>query len=271
VAEEVAPVAVTTTAPVANEKKVLLEKKMQQEAPHLLDLSKKALISLEKVGLQEHVAKVAICLDISGSMSNLYKSGKIQHFVERILALGTRFDDDGAIDVFLFGKNAYDAGELTISNSRSYINGLLKTYRLEGSTYYSKVVTMIRKHYLGSSSHRKKPLPQDVPIYVMFVTDGDTFDPDQTTKQMINASFEPIFWQFMAIDEMRKGLFGQSQKSPFKYLEHLDTLEGRYIDNASFFSVQDPAAIPDNELYDLLMNEYPQWVKEAKVKGLIMP
>ena len=256
-------------APLINEKKVLLEKKMKQEAPHLIDLSKKAQISLEKVGLQQHVAKVALCLDISGSMTNLYKTGKIQHFVERILALATRFDDDGAIDLFLFGRKAYDAGELTISNNRDYIKKLLKKYRLEGSTYYSKVITMIRKHYLGTSSHRKNPMPQDSPVYVMFVTDGDTFDPDQTTKQIVNASYEPIFWQFMAINESKKGLFSKSRSSEFKYLEHLDTLEGRYIDNAGFFSIKDPAAIPDDELYDLLMGEYPQWVKEAKAKGLL--
>ena len=269
VAEEVAATTVAP-APVVNEKKILLEKKMQQEAPYLLDLSKKAQISLEKVGLQQHTAKVALCLDISGSMSNLYKTGKIQHFVERILALGTRFDDDGSIDIFLFGKNAHDAGELTISNNRTFITELLKTYSLEPSTYYSKAVTLIRKHYIGSSSHRKNPVPQDVPVYVMFVTDGDTFDQDQTTKQIVNASFEPIFWQFMAIDESRSGLFGRSRQSQFKYLEQLDTLAGRYVDNAGFFSVKDPAAIPDDELYDLLMSEYPQWVKEAKVKGLTM-
>ena len=259
----------TPTAPV-NEKKILLEKKIQQEAPHLIDLSKKAQISLEKVGLQQHVAKVALCLDISGSMSKLYKTGKIQHFVERILALGTRFDDDGSIDIFLFGKNAHDAGELTISNNRHFIKDLLQQYKLESSTYYSKAITMIRKHYIGSSSHRKQPVPMDSPVYVMFVTDGDTFDREQTTKQIVNASYEPIFWQFMAIDENKdkKGLFG-STRSSFKYLEELDSLDGRFMDNAGFFSVSDPADIPDQELYDLLMSEYPGWVKEAKIKGLI--
>ncbi|MGN7478740.1 VWA domain-containing protein [Solibacillus silvestris] len=256
-------------APV-NDKKVQLEKRLEKEAPHLLDLSKKALVSLEKVGLQQHQAKVALCLDISGSMSSLYASGKIQHFIERILALATRFDDNGSIDIFLFGKNAHDAGELTIANNQNFLGQLLKTYPLEGSTYYSKAITLIRKHYIGSSSHRKKPAPQDIPVYVMFVTDGDTFDRDQTTKQIVNASFEPIFWQFMAIDETRKGLFGRSRQSQFKYLEELDTLEGRYIDNAGFFSVQNPAAVADNELYDLLMEEYPQWIKEAKMKGLLL-
>ena len=103
----------------------------------------------------------------------------------------------------------------------------------------------------------------------MFVTDGDTFDPDKTTKQIVNASYEPIFWQFMAIDESKRGLFGKSSSSQFKYLQHLDTLKGRFIDNAGFFSIKNPAVIPDEELYDLLMGEYPQWLKEAKTKGLL--
>jgi stress response protein SCP2 len=261
---------VSAPQPIVNDKKVLLEKRMAKEAPYLLDLSKKASVSLEKVGLQQHVAKVALCLDISGSMVNLYRSKKIQHFLERILALGTRFDDDGAIDIFLFGKNAYDAGELNISNSRTFLNRLMKDYPLEGSTFYSKAITLIRKHYIGSSSHRRKPSPLDVPVYVMFVTDGDTFDREQTTKQIVNASYEPIFWQFMAIDETKKTLFGRTKQSQFTYLEQLDTLDGRYVDNAGFFVVHDPSEIPDEQLYDLLMSEYPQWVKVANVKGLVL-
>ena len=122
-AAEEPPQSVVQPSPV-NNKKILLEKRLEKEAPHLLDLSKKALISLEKVGLAQHQAKVALCLDISGSMSRLYSSGKIQHFVERILALATRFDDDGSIDIFLFGKNAHDAGELTISNVNGYLTEL---------------------------------------------------------------------------------------------------------------------------------------------------
>ena len=86
-AQEPISAASTASAAPVLDKKVLLEKKMEQKAPKLLDLSKKAKISLEKVGLQNHTAKVALCLDISGSMSKMYRSGKIQEFVERILAL----------------------------------------------------------------------------------------------------------------------------------------------------------------------------------------
>ncbi|HWK23149.1 MAG TPA: VWA domain-containing protein [Ureibacillus sp.] len=264
-----------TAPPISSvlDKKIQLEKKMEQKAPKLLDLSKKAKISLEKVGLQNHHAKVALCLDISGSMSKMYRSGKIQEFVERILALGTRFDDDGSIDVFLFGKNAYDVGEITIDNFNGSVDRLIKQHPLEGNTYYGKAMKIIRKHYLGSSSKRNKPYSQKYPIYVMFVTDGAPFDKADATSHIQDSSFEPIFWQFMAIGKSnksakkKKGFF--SGQSNFTFLEQLDNLNGRYLDNANFFSVEDPLEVLDTELYDLLMTEYPSWVKSASQKGLI--
>ncbi|WP_042461618.1 VWA domain-containing protein [Neobacillus dielmonensis] len=269
------PVAAAPTPPPVNTKRVMLEKKMEQKAPKILDLSKKAKVSLEKVGLQNHTAKVALCLDISGSMSGLYRSGKIQEFAERILALGTRFDDDGSIDIFLFGGKAHDAGELTIDNFNGFVNRLIKQYPLEGSTYYGKAMHVIRQHYIGSASKRNKPFSKDIPVYVMFVTDGATFDEKETISHLQNSSYEPIFWQFMAIGKSNKGTkkrgFRALFQSDFTFLEQLDNLTGRYIDNADFFSVEDPQAVSEQELYDLLMQEYPEWVKTASVKGLIQP
>ncbi|WP_080844492.1 VWA domain-containing protein [Cytobacillus gottheilii] len=255
-------------------KKIMLEKKMAEQAPKLLDLSKKAKVSLEKAGLHDHQAKVALCLDISGSMHSLYRSGKIQEFAERILALGTRFDDDGTIDIFLFGANAHDAGELSVDNFSGFVNNLIKKYPLEGGTYYGKAMKTIREHYFGSASKRNSPYASKVPVYVMFVTDGATFDESSTISHIQNASYEPLFWQFMAIGKANKGtkkrgFFSSVFQSDFTFLEKLDDLKGRYIDNADFFSVEDPGLISDGELYDLLMQEYPQWVREAKQKGLI--
>ena len=283
-AEEQAPVVAVpasasapapTPAPPVLDKKILLEKKMEQKAPKLLDLSKKAKISLEKVGLQDHNAKVALCLDISGSMSKMYRSGKIQEFVERILALGTRFDDDGSIDVFLFGKNAYDAGEITIDNFNGSVDRLIKQHPLEGNTYYGKAMKSIRKHYFGHGGKQDKPFSQKYPVYVMFVTDGAPFDKSDATSHIQHSSYEPIFWQFMAIGKSNKsakkkgGFFSSLIQSDFSFLEQLDNLTGRYLDNANFFSVEDPLEVSDTELYDLLMTEYPGWVKAASQKGLI--
>lgn len=254
-------------------------KKIEQEAPQLINLAKKADISLQKVNLTNHQAKVALCLDISGSMSSLYSSGKIQRLAEKILALGCRFDDNGSIDIFLFGENAHQVGEMTLANFQNFIPNVQQKYPLEGGTYYGKVMKKIRSFYfpLGRGGSRKSPVSSKQPVYVMFVTDGATFDESETEEQLKWSSFEPVFWQFMAIGKSRKdvqgdGFFGWLNKafaSDFTFLEKLDDLSDRYVDNADFFSLEDPESVPDERLYDLLMTEYPSWVKLAKTKKLL--
>jgi hypothetical protein len=230
-----------------------------EKAPKILNLAKKADISLKKVNLTDHKAKVALCLDISGSMTRLYSSGKIQQLAEKILALGCRFDDNGSIDIFLFGANAHNAGEMTIDNFTDFIANMLREYRLERGTNYGKVMKLIRNVYFpdGNGEHRNSPAASTQPVYVMFVTDGATQDVPESEQQVKWSSYEPIFWQFMAIDD-----------SP-EFLEQLDNMSGRYVDNANFFSVEDPEMIGDEQLYDLLMTEYPNWLRLATQKSLL--
>ncbi len=67
----------------------------------------------------------------------------------------------------------------------------------------------------------------------------------------------------------KKGRFASGGE--FEFLEELDNLEGRFVDNANFFAVEDPAAIPDEALYELLMGEYPGWLTLARQGGLLPP
>ena len=110
----------------------------------------------------------------------------------------------------------------------------------------------------------------------MFVTDGQTQDEEFARNQMRSAAYEPLFWQFMAIGKSKKdvraaggGFFAKLLASDFGFLESLDTMSDRHIDNANFFSVQDPALISDENLFDLMMKEYPDWLRGAKSKGLL--
>ena len=255
-------------------KRIQLEKRVQAEAPHLVSLVKNASVSLEKVGLGEHRAKVCLVLDISGSMSALYKQGLVQKFAERILALGCRFDDDGEIDVFLFGENVHQPQPMGLSNCTKYVQDAIKHHPLEGYTRYGRAVQAVRAFYFpdAKGNERSKPFKGDMPVYVMFVTDGGTSDQPLTEKQLRWSSREPIFWQFMGIGEGKKSksakLSGYAE-SDFPFLEKLDELDGRLIDNANFFSVSSPDEYSDSELYDLLMTEYPGWIKLAQQNGLL--
>ncbi len=70
----------------------------------IIDLSKKAAFIANKHDIEGLRAQVVLVLDISKSMNRLYKSGVMQRAIERILALALNFDDDGSIDLFLFGQ-----------------------------------------------------------------------------------------------------------------------------------------------------------------------
>ena len=254
--------------------RIMLEKRVEREAPQLINLVKDAGISLAKVGLSTHRAKVALVLDISGSMSALYKQGLVQKFCDRILALGCKFDDDGEIDVFLFGSNVHQPTPMSLSNAPTYIEDVIARHPLEGDTRYGRAMEAVRKFYFpkGKAEKRKGPVRGAMPVYVMFVTDGSTSDQPRTEKQLRWSSDEPIFWQFMGIG---KGRTSKSKRmaalsdSDFPFLEKLDDLGGRLIDNANYFSVTSPDEHGDSELYDLLMTEYPGWLKLAKKHGVL--
>lgn len=135
---------------------------------------------------------------------------------------------------------------------------------------------LIRAHYFGVAEPRSTARPDALPGYVMFVTDGQTQDEPTARAQVTSSSYQPLFWQFMAIGPSnksvgakKKGLLSRVLRSDFTFLEALDDMGGRYLDNADFFYVENPASIGDDELYDLLMNEYPGWVSQARQRGLI--
>ena len=262
--------AAAATAPA----RVSLDKRIEKEAPQLVSLVKHAGVSLAKVGLSAHRAKVALVLDISGSMHSLYKKGLVQQFSDRILALGCKFDDDGEIDVFLFGAAVHQPAPMTLSNAPSYIKQTIERHPLEGDTRYGRAMEAVRRYYFpeGAAAERQAPAKGAMPVYVMFVTDGSTSDQPLTERQLRQSSYEPIFWQFMGIGKGRKSkskrLFAFAD-SDFPFLEKLDELDGRLIDNANYFSVASPDEHGDAELYDLLMAEYPGWLKLAKQHGVL--
>lgn len=239
---------------------VRLEKKLVDLAkkdPQLVDLVKKVQVSLEKKKLAMDRAKVVLCLDISGSMSSLYKSGAIDVLVQRVMALGYRFDDDGEIDVFLFGERVHRWGALGVDGYRTFVKDMQRKHPLEGGTRYGRAMEAIR-------AWAKTDNPEGLPIYVMFVTDGGTDDKPKTERELREASNEPIFWKFMAIGS--KGMFAAAR---FEFLEKLDDLKNRTVDNADFFQVDNPATPTDEAMFDLLMTEYPSWMEAAAKAGVL--
>lgn len=234
--------------------------------PGLVSLAKSAQTTIQKHGLEGHVAAVSLVLDISGSMAPLFRDGKVQRLIERVMGLALNFDDNGAIDIFAFGQNAHAMGEFAPAQFADAAQRILQRTGFEGGTRYAPPIEMALKHYgfgsgggfLGRLFGAKTPTPARHPVYMIFVTDGDNSDRNESIKVITEASKHPLFIQFMGIGD-----------SGFHFLKELDTMGGRFLDNANFFSVIDPTSIPESELYERMMAEYPQWVMAARSKGLI--
>ncbi len=255
--------------------------RLREKAPELVASAETAHEVMVGHGLENHEAQVALCIDISGTMHSLFASGRIQQFAEKILVLGNYFDQDAAIDIFLFGDEAYYAGEMNIQNFKGFMAEAWRKYITVYGTYYGKAMKKIREFYMpdhqgGEVNTVGKAAIE--PAYVMFITDGFTADEKETIEHLVWSSYEPIFWQFMAIGKSKDdfgsgGFWGWINKpfaQDFAFLKKLDDLSNRLIDNANFFNVSKDLSVQDRDLYKKMMVEYPLWVQAAKEKGILM-
>jgi hypothetical protein len=215
-------------------------------------MKKTAGIVLEKKKLTGVVARVGLVLDISGSMRNLYKNGTVQKVVERILAVASQFDDDGMLDVWVYDNEFSRLPSVTERDFENYVNLRIlnsDTIHKFGRNDEPPVMYDVMNKYL-------KEDPSKDPAFIVFINDGGC---KRTIKKpVVSSSDKPIFWQFVGVGN-----------STFEVLENLDTMEGRFIDNANFFHVQDIDALTDEQLYDRLLNEFPDWIREAKEKRVL--
>lgn len=213
-------------------------------------LKEKAKIVLEKKKLVSVRARVGLVLDVSGSMRSLYKGGTVQRVIERILAIATQFDDDGELDCWIYDHEFSRLPAATEKNIDGYVEKYIlnnpKISKFGRNDEAPVMRDVIKKFTVENKSQ--------LPAYITFINDGgvkrgkgDTID-----KAVIDSSKYPLFWQFVGIGN-----------SDFGVLRKLDTIEGRVVDNANFFQIDDIDRLTDHELYELLLAEFPDWLEAA--------
>lgn len=228
-------------------KKISLEKKIQDGAPKLISLVKPLKVELEKRNLLDVTARVALVMDISGSMNRSYEDGTVQEIVNKILPLSVQFDNDGELDFWYFGDRCERRPSV---NMRNYEQAVPRSWRnLMSSLGYGTAELVVMKEVVAEYE------ASTLPAYVVFITDGGFFDRNRIKDFLIQASYLPIFWQFVGV-----------RGSGYGILEQLDTMSGRYVDNANFFALDDFKTVPNPELYSRLLNEFPAWLKAVKNK-----
>jgi hypothetical protein len=220
--------------------------KVQQQAPSLVDLAKKAQDAVTKHDLTGVTAKVGLVLDLSISAEHLYKDGTMQEVAEKILAVSTQFDDDGDIDVFFFHNDAWHAGTLDLSDFAGGIDRLRKGASF-GGTQYGRAFDAVVAHYFPKKKLFGKKTDLSVPVYIAFLTDGATQDEDHALTAARASSEYPIFFQSI----------GLGSAGYFTFLRDRLNNHGGKVDNFGFFSTTKMTDLVDEALLDGLLNEFP--------------
>jgi uncharacterized protein YegL len=217
--------------------------KVQSQAPELVKLYKDAGAVILEKGLRNESAAVAAVVDHSASMSPLYENGFVQSAVEKVLAASFHFDD-GKIPVVLFDSKAHEPFIVSIENFRGAVR---QGYM--GTTNYAAAMQKILEVH-------KQEISQGKPVFVVFFTDGEPNSRADAEKVIRESSDKSVFWMFVGVGGNR-----------FPFLEKLDDLKNRVVDNADFFVFN--RGMTDKELYNKMMNEFPYWLAETRRRGIV--
>ena len=260
VAEE-APTQAAPTAPTTPQlskidlkKKISLEKAEKTGNASIIDLTKKSLVQLEKKNLLDVQARVALVLDASGSMNHQYHNGDVQKVVDRLMPLAINFDNDGSFECWAFAQYTTQLDDVTLTNVNQFIQTTKRGWRnwQVGARINQEIpaIEAVINYY--------QQFDDGIPVYVLFISDGGVGSGRQMQKVLTQAATLPIFWQFVGIGGRNYGV-----------LEKLDDMTGRIIDNCNFFELERITGISDERLYELLLEEFPSWLNEAKLKRIM--
>ena len=253
---QVAPTAPTTPqlSKIDLKKKISLEKAEKTGNASIIDLTKKSLVQLEKKNLLDVQARVALVLDASGSMNHQYHNGDVQKVVDRLMPLAINFDNDGSFECWAFAQYTTQLDDVTLTNVNQFIQTTKRGWRnwQVGARINQEIpaIEAVINYY--------QQFDDGIPVYVLFISDGGVGSGRQMQKVLTQAATLPIFWQFVGIGGRNYGV-----------LEKLDDMAGRIVDNCNFFALDRITGISDERLYELLLEEFPSWLNEAKVKGVI--
>ncbi|RZF64911.1 hypothetical protein EWE75_08585 [Sphingomonas populi] len=241
-----------------------------------VDLRKQKVgISLKKLGIEHEKAEVSFIIDASGSMSHLYANGVVQETVERIAPVALRLDDDGSMDTWFYADRCQQVEALQADNLEGFLartlahpgarigavdtgkKGLFGGAKKQGGTSigFGNNEPVVMKALLATEPSRRT-----VPRLVIFLTDGGIYPSTSRVIEDIlrSSSRLPIFWQFIGVGHADYGI-----------LREFDTIDGRVVDNAGFFSVDDLTGISDEVLYDRILGEFPAWLRAARAAGIL--
>ncbi|MEV6225045.1 VWA domain-containing protein [Nocardia fluminea] len=243
------PAAVAEVRTVPGEASLSFEKRQK------LDMRKrevaKVLIDKSAFGVR---ARVVLVIDKTGSMEKMYRGGTVHRVVERMIPVATQLDDDGVLEAYLYALTYLKLPDITVAGAEQWAQTYLHLKGTHQGLDYNAI----------GGRNDELPIMRAVietltePTLVLFFTDGGFAKKREIAALMREAAHLPAFWQFIGLGTANFGV-----------LRTLDELDGRVVDNAGFFALDDIDRISDAELYGRLLGEFPDWLRAARTAGIL--
>jgi hypothetical protein len=271
-----------------------------------IDLCKHRVGQVQSILIKRKIMekfRVILVLDVSGSAYELFQVDPVteycimQEVIERFYPIAKGFGPSKELDLWVFSEDFKKLNPVTEENFTTYIQDNIlenKIPCLWGGTDYAPVMESIMSAYtkykpeevvsksmfkrlssMISGENSKLSLNMyagsEMPTYAIFITDGETSNRNGVIKVLTKASHYPVFWQCVGITTgiQNKKFTEEQLRKKFPFLDQMDTMPGRYIDNANFFALNDIHIIDEEILYNRLLMEFPDYWERAKTKGLL--
>ncbi|WP_083864855.1 VWA domain-containing protein [Nocardia brevicatena] len=235
------------------------EEKLSLEKRQKLDLRKREVATvLMKKGASDVRARVVLVIDKTGSMHKLYRKGVVHRVVQRMIPVAIQLDDNGRLEPYLYAVRFAKLPEITVEHADAWCGTFLHLSGVHGGIDYAMIggvndeIPIMNEVIAGLSGDGS-------PTLVLFFTDGGFREKAKIAALMRKAAALPAFWQFV----------GMGGKADYGILRQLDEMDGRVVDNAGFFTVDDIDGLGDADLYNRLLGEFPDWLRAARAAGIV--
>lgn len=222
-------------------------------------LAKRGLLAAPKT-------RVGVAVDVSGSARPFYRNGQMQETLDRLLAVATKFDDNGELDAWAFDNNVVVLPTITAEDEGTYVADKLvpAVDGMWGGTSYAPTLEAAMKFYFGDSIASKvtgffgslfdkkqsTPTPtSNEPAMLLFITDGENNDRTDAANVLRQAAANsPMYFNMVGIGPERQ----------FGFLKDM----ADELPNVGFVSMS-TLEMTDEELYERVVSqEFVDWIKK---------
>jgi len=229
----------------------LVNKKVKKSRKKLLDGVEEDLSGnldhlddvFDELGMPEGKSKIYFAVDISGSMDYEYRSGKVQEFLKKLMALSLKLDEEREINFWLYSSEFSKLENVTENNYSTYIDDVvLKTTSMQ--IFWG---TNTNEVSIDIESKIKKDKKNGIHPLVIYLMDDDI---NFNLLSDIADRNKECFFKFMSLESSSNNISIERLSSKDN-VDYIFNITNEYRN--------------EEYIYELMLRKYDEWMMEKVV------